>query len=908
MERDGSRIARSTELTAHLLRATGRVPESRLREAVARTGGRDLLETVGATMILGREDLNRLVGLRNDLLQASTELGCELIEPLGSGGMGSVWRAESDSGPIAVKVLDAEAEPGVLARFEREGRIQGRLDHPNIARFLRAGRVGRQACLVMELVEGPALDRHFAEQPEGRMDWRAAVELLLPIADALAVCHDNGLVHRDVKPANILLERRTGRPVLVDFGLAKRVAPDGTSVSGASFSLTRTGQLLGTPAFMAPEQMDAGGVLGAMGSGTDVWGFAATLFRAVAGRSPLEALAPAHALVALASNTMPRLRAEAPAVPAALDDLIAECLDRDPEMRPEMDEVVERLEGLLAPPSRLTRALPALAGLALLLGLGAAGVRTFTPSAPPAKLIELTAPAVTMEASVRLVGTARGSEIILRRKGAGSPLATLPIKEEGAFELTAALFEGDNAFLVEVRGAGPPERRALNIVRDMTAPTLTLEVDAPPKRFGLLDARYVPGAVLAGRLSDDSEMTLRVDDKPVKVGKDGRFRAVIEDRAEPRPVLIAAVDAAGNSVHRMFRIITPKALRVGREALGDRERWAGASDAVRRVAASEIALGLGEDYRLLTIRTFKAGGVENPVALYRHKPSGMTLHLIPGGRYLMGLRELSKGDRAGFGERARGGQWISRLIDQQERWKAALGKTGYRAPDTSRAMTSAAPVHPVIVAPFLIAETELLQSEYRRLVAARPGVRLRLALPVEPPCSFADLRRPGVGIEGIDFRTAIAVAQLAGAGFTLPSEAQWEYACRAGTTTPTFWGGEIDAKRDPHFVFSLHENTGPFLAPDIARGNAFGLIDMPGGWHEWCLDEWKGDYTDGPRSEAPRTFTGESPMRVVRGGARFFPALFGLSGARWRRHVEQKHATGVRLVRALPELELDRRR
>ncbi|MBL8861264.1 MAG: serine/threonine protein kinase, partial [Planctomycetes bacterium] len=174
----------------------------------------------------------------------------EIGELLGHGGMGAVFRARQKKleRDVALKVLPKElsADRKFAERFLREARALARLSHPNIVAVHDYGETGGVCWLLLEYVDGANLR---AILKSGRMDSRTALALVRELCDALQYAHDEGVVHRDIKPENVLVDRR-GRAKVADFGLAKLIGP----AQGAD--LTREGQVMGTPHYMAPEQIE----------------------------------------------------------------------------------------------------------------------------------------------------------------------------------------------------------------------------------------------------------------------------------------------------------------------------------------------------------------------------------------------------------------------------------------------------------------------------------------------------------------------------------------------------------------------------------------------------------------------------------------------------------------------------
>ncbi|MEZ4301625.1 MAG: protein kinase [Polyangiaceae bacterium] len=203
-----------------------------------------------------------------------------LLEQLGEGGMGSVWRARNlllhiD---VAVKLIKRDmVSPTACERLMREARAAAALTHPSIVRMLDAGTTADgEPFLVMQLLRGNTL-RHWIEEG-GRIPAVVAVQIVLPLAAAIGEAHDLGIVHRDIKPDNIILEEGAGGrtfPRLVDFGIAKQ--------SDLDSSVTQSGALVGSPAYMSPEQ-----ARGSADAQSDVWSLCVVLYEMICGRRPFE--------------------------------------------------------------------------------------------------------------------------------------------------------------------------------------------------------------------------------------------------------------------------------------------------------------------------------------------------------------------------------------------------------------------------------------------------------------------------------------------------------------------------------------------------------------------------------------------------------------------------------------------
>ena len=234
----------------------------------------------------------------------------ELIEEIGRGGMGVVYRAVQKSlgRTVAIKMLLRRdlASPADLSRFRSEAEAAARLDHPGIVSIFEVGEFDGHPFYSMQLVEGTTLAKRLLQGP---LPAREAAALLAKVADAVQVAHTRGVLHRDLKPSNILIDAG-GEPHVSDFGLAKRLEADE--------SVTHTGAILGTPCYMSPEQ--AAGSRGDVGPTSDVWSLGAILYQMLIGRPPFQASSPMDTLLAVLESDPP--------VPRSIDRQV----DRDLEM------------------------------------------------------------------------------------------------------------------------------------------------------------------------------------------------------------------------------------------------------------------------------------------------------------------------------------------------------------------------------------------------------------------------------------------------------------------------------------------------------------------------------------------------------------------------------------------------
>ncbi len=250
----------------------------------------------------------------------------KILAPLGQGGMARVYRARQENldREVAVKILPPwfAADPNFKDRFEREARLVARLTHPNIVTIHDFGEYAGHTYIVMQLVEGGTLKQRLDQLrvQSKTMDIYEAQPVFSRLADALSYAHDNAIVHRDVKPVNVLMDRK-GRPILSDFGIAKALE--------ATKTLTRQGAGVGTPEYMSPEQCQGWPVDGR----ADIYALGVMLFEALIGHLPFAA-DNYHALAHSHIYDMPPFASDVnPAIDSSVSQIIQMALAKSPLQR-----------------------------------------------------------------------------------------------------------------------------------------------------------------------------------------------------------------------------------------------------------------------------------------------------------------------------------------------------------------------------------------------------------------------------------------------------------------------------------------------------------------------------------------------------------------------------------------------
>ncbi|HEV8203484.1 MAG TPA: protein kinase, partial [Pyrinomonadaceae bacterium] len=267
-----------------------------------------------------------------ELSPGATLTRYRVIDKIGAGGMGEVYRAQDiELGrPVALKFLSADVSqhPNRLKRFILEAKAASALNHPNILTVYEIGRAGEDTFIATEFVEGVTLRQHLRLQ---RLKLIEVLDIAIQITSALVAAHAAGIVHRDIKPENIMV-RKDGIVKLLDFGLAKLTERQESQVGEATTMAlvnTEPGSVLGTATYMSPEQAAGREV----DTRSDIWSLGVVLYEMVAAHPPFEGASKSHIIVAIMDHDPVPITQFAPDVPQALEWIIAEALTKDPDER-----------------------------------------------------------------------------------------------------------------------------------------------------------------------------------------------------------------------------------------------------------------------------------------------------------------------------------------------------------------------------------------------------------------------------------------------------------------------------------------------------------------------------------------------------------------------------------------------
>lgn len=447
--------------------------------------------------------------------------------------MGRVLRAfdEELQRDVAVKILRSD-DTEATARFLREARAQARVDHPNVAKVYEVGYREGRPCIVMQLVEGEPLDVALDHQP-----LREKVRVLSTVARAVHAAHEVGLIHRDLKPSNILVERQGDEggelvPFVLDFGIARTLEDS---------QFTATGQALGTPGYMSPEQ--ARGDLDALDRRSDVFSLGSVLYEVLADRKPFAARSQLESMVKVLQGEAPPLQRVAPDLPIDLRAIVERCLEKRPDRRyPSAAALADDLDRWLhgdpvvahpvtvverwARKARQNPVAAALVSTALLLAL-ALGVWAWITEARAARRAafarELGQTLERLESSLRLAHLSPAHDIRPAEARIESEIERI---EERAATLPSAL-QGP-ALYARARGL-----MALDRWRG-ALPLLELARDAMPEGAPSEDAAVALalGRVLSERYAEEVEASQRIESPRLRAAAVAEARRLYVDRAE----------------------------------------------------------------------------------------------------------------------------------------------------------------------------------------------------------------------------------------------------------------------------------------------------------------------------------------------------------------------------------------
>jgi len=780
-----------------------------------------------------------------------------IVEELGRGGQGLVYLAEDTRRRrrVALKVLTSwgAATEQVVERFRREAAIASRLEHPGICTVYETGTAQGVPYMAMRLVEGESLSRRIAaasadpdtatasfveldtdvvdteaDAPSSDTSARTTQAEILRIATlmeaaarALHAAHEAGVIHRDIKPGNIMVTP-DGDPVLLDFGLARET--DGDDVS-----LTRTGDLFGTPAYMAPEQLLAKRIR--VDRRADVWALGVTLFECLCLKRPFDAPTREGLYQQILYKDPPDLRTLNKSIPKDLAVIVQTATDKDRDRRYQtaldlaedlrrfrtFEPIQAKPVGQLTKLVRWTQRNPAVATLTAALFLAMATGLIWIWS----QRTELQAKTREAEANLaeweRLADGRRLDDLVAEAEGSSSAYDRWVTRAQA---LTTKLPQHGAALeALRAEGSKAPE-----------GDSWSFNDEGDQLRHDKLRDLVAGLQALAGEPSPTTVTLAGLKQKQV----------LFEAQRNPAAWQRCRDDVArGDSPYKGLKLKPiPGLAPLGRDRdSGLWEFW--------HVDSGERPQWEGEPFGLGKVKLHADSGAE-----------GLVMVLIPGGTFRMGAMKPDEDHPAG-----------SPNVDADA------------GPDEG-------PVHDVTLDPYLISKYEVTQGQWMRRMGENPSM-------FRPGGELLDATQRWP-VEQVTWTRCVEACRRW--GLSLPTESQWERACRGGTTTRFSTGDDLESLtghaninaaasvRAGHTGTLQREFDDGFinLAPVGAlKPNPFGLHDVHGNVREWCLDGYLGYGEEEPRAgDGLRGLVQGARLRVFRGGSFRSVARFARSADR----------------------------
>jgi DNA polymerase len=840
-------------------------------------GGEDTGKSLGDSRTqlggLGEE----LAGLEEELELVDLAARYEIERPIGQGGMGEVLLATDRrlKRKVAIKRVRGELarNKAALGRFLTEARAVAALAHNNIVQLYDYGRDAQGPFMVMEYVDGGSL---LEKCRGGALRLEEAVELTCQLCDGLARAHDAGIIHRDIKPANILLTK-DGTAKLTDFGLAKAELID--------VSLTMTGAVLGTLDFMPPEQRRD---VTQTDARSDLWSLAATLYQMVTGNSPKVI--------------------QIKKVPVQLQNLLDKGLEEPRENRFQSARDFKQALKETALPSR---PLPDRLSAELVSGecpgcyTGNESHRKYCRECGESLRCDCLKCAHQIPLWDKVCPECGGRQAELAAK----LVAELGQKRERAERLRSD-FEFDAAIVLSKEVAEVNDRRtsvhlkwavkfaeSTGEEKKRQLDSACMQLEEAKKHRGAFDYKAAIQAIEAIpqplRSKDANAYREKLESE---IRESNELLESIETRIHNRdldellPLVEKALNLRGDRDSLRFlaehlRAWEQKQTCEHNEAFVRAERLlfeGNAGEALKmvkvvgpkrlmptqKILLSKLENIVAERTLREMVQQAKADGVVDAADIVLLLPKALDCtRLFPNNRKFLKLKEdlLARTVRVPVELlRTLPKECIPQLpLEVQESMRVLINSIGMRLKPLSAGMfmmgepyrPNATPHQVTLTRPFHLSVFQVTQEQYERVMGWNPSRFKSASKPVEQ-VSWLD------AIEFCRKLSALTEEKAAGREYRLPTEAEWEYACRAGSTTK-FSFGDDESQLGKHAWFE--KNSGEQTHPvGEKRPNAWGLYDMHGNVWEWCAD-WYGGYPE--EAVVDPIGASDGPHRVIRGGS-----------------------------------------
>lgn len=760
---------------------------------------------------------------------------------LGRGGMGVVYLATDQqlARSVVIKcVLPEAVDVNAIERFDREAQTLASIRHPNVISLFDYSKNPSAPFLVMKYIPGHDLNHWIKTKSPLHEAWLE--EIFSGLVSALQACHAKGLVHRDIKPHNILIDGQTETPVLIDFGVVK-ARRDGLDYS----QLTLSQDVVGTPEYMAPEQLSPE-QYGKVQPATDIWALGATLFECLTGTTPFQGANAVNIYKKLLTDDIPNVLTINPEASPKLAYLCEQCLQKNPEERIDLDGFQAILDGDYSPERASSGRWPMIAGMTGIIAAVLSLALLFWPRSPTIERFEVQVNKDT--GRIDVTGSMSQFAELILEKQAGKTWQEwdrFPSNMQGQFTRSYDVKnQGPLTVRLRMADAAAPQK-IIELVVDTEKPKCLSEageaiefVDA----FGKQTFKVV----------DDHPSHVTVNGKRFAIS-DGQFSLDGREYSVGEPLSVTVFDLGENETQYSWTVHWGARLM-------RRELWNSSPHSVQDSIIKYVETKLGSDFEHVSTKRYRCNKLSHRIACFKHRDSGVELHLLPGDSYFMGRSDIDA---------------EVEFYENIFRKKANRSLMDSLQLDTSR--------HKTTVKPFLMARFELSKGIWAKY---EKGFKPVAGEAAQMPVNYVSREQ------------AKDWCKRVYKGFRLAHEREWEYANRAGADSRFFWGWQFNGFYSWGSAGEEKRKVRPVDCPEI-RNNAFGLKCMTGNVDEWVANDWY-PY---PGCKLSKAAIEESKKKCVKRGGHYYNSASGQRS--WRRatydNTKGAKLTGFRVAMDIPE-------